>query len=170
MSSWVRLNSLTRKRVVYLGIAAIFVVFMISSYIVALLAFVAPSIDFPLKVLDVGTYDQGDNPSTSFSIDDRVYIKAQIEMATDYYEDSYYSPFVSDESYRALITVVDGDDKPVFFQYFSKDVSPGDDPQEINGDFLIKTSGSFTIRVMAWASSGEPLAPNVGEAVFTVDG
>jgi len=161
---------LTRKRVVYLGIAAIFVVFMISSYIVALLAFVAPSIDFPLKVLDVGTYDQGDNPSTSFSIDDRVYIKAQIEMATDYYEDSYYSPFVSDESYRALITVVDGDDKPVFFQYFSKDVSPGDDPQEINGDFLIKTSGSFTIRVMAWASSGEPLAPNVGEAVFTVDG
>jgi len=34
--------------------------------------------------------------------------------------------------------------------------------------FDFSTSGSFTVRVMAWTSSGEPLAPNVGEAVFSV--
>lgn len=161
---------LKRRNTVAFGIIVLFFGMGSISYIISLFAFIAPSIDFPLRITKVETYDSYGVVKSSFSSGNLVRINASVEKATDYYFDSYYSSFVDNTTYSIIVAVMDPNRMPVFFQYSPKTISPGESRWDLF-DYTISSAavkGIYVVRVMVWTVSGDPLAPSAEEVTFTV--
>jgi hypothetical protein len=93
------------KRLIAIGLLVILTVATLSSYIVAILAWVAPDTSYLTKVTELGTYD-GAVQETTFDPGDTVTVKATIEKATAYYH-SFPSttPIISTSAARIFIVV-----------------------------------------------------------------
>ena len=166
--------SIDGRKFVGFSLILVISIFTVATYLIALYAFVAPSEDFPLDVVNIGTYDAGDNPSASFSRGDTVTINATVEMATHYYYNLPYTldnnSFTADVSYRVIIAVRDKNNQPVYFKYSAKTISVGQQ-QETSYPYKIGSTavkGQYTVEVMAWADTGEPLTPSPEEVTFIV--
>jgi hypothetical protein len=169
------LISVSGRKLVGFGLIFVISIFTVVTYLIALYAFIAPSVDFPLDVVNVGTYDAGGNASISFSrgAEETVIINVTVEMATHYYfnlpsSDNY--SFNADVSYRVIIAIRDKNNQPVEdCKYFSKTISVGE-KQETSFSYKVNhpIKGQYTIEVMAWADTGEPLTPSREDVTFIV--
>ena len=149
---------LDSKRTIVLVLVLAIAAFSLYGYVTALFAFIAPSEGFPLDITDLATYDVGDTLKASFSKGDTVRIKANIEMATDYYYNYpasyYYYYFYGDTTYRIIFTVTDSEGSPVFFDSAIESVSPGGF-EMTSFDYKIPSNapkGTYNMRVMAWSA------------------
>ena len=167
------LISVSGRKLVGFGLIFVISIFTVVTYLIALYAFIAPSVDFPLDIVNVGTYDAGGNPSSSFSFPDTVTINVTVEMATHYYfnlpsSDNY--SFNADVSYRVIIAIRDKYNQPVDFKVIPKTISVGQ-KQETSFSFQVEekdVTGQYTVEVMAWADTGEPLTPSREDVTFIV--
>jgi hypothetical protein len=174
MSVVIRLDS---RRLLVLGLVFALTIVSVYTYISALFAFIAPSQRFPLKVMDVKTFDKGGDPSSIFTRGQTVRIDAEVEMATGYYYyypvHYYYYDFVGDVPYGIIFTVVDDWDKPVFFDSVTSTISPGVSKTTSFSYFIPFTAskGVYRIQVMVWSEwlpEGGALAQEAGEETFEV--
>ena len=169
------LISVSGRKLVGFGLIFVISIFTVVTYLIALYAFIAPSVDFPLDVVNVGTYDAGGNASISFSRDaeETVIINVTVEMATHYYfnlpsSDNY--SFNADVSYRVIIAITDKNDQPVYFKHFSKTISVGQQ-QVTSFSYQVEkkaVTGQYTVEVMAWADTGEPLTPSREDVTYNI--
>lgn len=161
---------LKRRNTVAFGIIVLFFGMVTMSYIMALFAFIAPSIDFPLRITQVETYDGDGVARSSFYSGNLVRINASVEKATDYPYDSYYSSFVGNTTYSIIVAVMDPNRMPVFFEYIPKTISPGESRWCLFNYTISSAAvkGKYVVRVMVWTVSGDPLAPSAEEVTFTV--
>ena len=168
------LISVSGRKLVGFGLIFVISIFTVVTYLIALYAFIAPSVDFPLDVVNVGTYDAGGNPSSSFSFPDTVTINVTVEMATHYYfnlpsSDNY--SFNADVSYRVIIAIRDKNNQIADdCKYVSKTISVGD-TQETSFSYQVEkkdVTGQYTVEVMAWADTGEPLTPSLEDVTYNI--
>jgi len=167
--------TLNFKKLIALTILVIVSFGTVYSYLVALMAFVAPSQELPLRFNSVGTFNTSDVSSPSFAKGEAVKIKLGYEMATDYYyavPSEYYYSFSGSETYRLIYTVLDSSNTPVHFESVSGSISVGG---ILSGSstFSIPSnanSGLYSVQVYLWGDwlpAGGALSL-AGSASFTV--
>ncbi len=158
------------KRLIAIAMLAILTVATLSSYIIALLAWVAPDNSYLTKVTDIDTYDSGDTQKSTFSRGSVIRVKATVEKATAYNSPSY--TVISESSNAEIFLIVyyiDGSTvTPLKYSRSSTTLSPGV-PYEAITQFVIPsnapTSGvTYLARCIVWSSTlpgGDTLAdPN----------
>ena len=145
------------KRAIVLVLVLAIGVFSLYGYITALFAFIAPSEEFPLDIVYLSTFDIGDNEIGAFPRGDTVRIKANVEMATDYYYNYptsyYYYYFDSGTTYKIIFAVTDSEGRPVFFNSADESVSPGGF-EMTSFDYTMSSQapkGTYNMRVMVWS-------------------
>lgn len=165
-----------RKKIFASGILILLLAIITFSYFTALLAFIAPSRDYPLKVDNVNTRDTSNNTKTTFVEGETIRINSTIIMALEYvnYPWSYsYFNFTNNVSFRLIVTIMDPNKIPVFFSYKDYVVSAGTSLIDLT-DFDIPsgaTPSTYSVSVMVWSDwlpNGDPLSFIVGERTFDV--
>ena len=114
------------KRLIAIGLLAILTVATLSSYIIVLLAWVAPNDSFLTQVNSIETY-KGAVSTSTFSPGDTVTVKATIEKATAYTSPSY--TVVSETSTARIFIVVYYDPgtgvRPLHYYTTTTTLTPG---------------------------------------------
>jgi hypothetical protein len=143
------------KRLIAIGLLAIITVATLSSYIIALLAWVAPDASFLTQVNSIGTY-KGASPETTFDPGDTVIVKAQIEKATAYSSPSY--TVVSDTSAARVFIVVYYDPgtgvRPLHYYTTTTTLTPGV-PFNVQTQFTLSSSAAsgtnkYYVHCLVW--------------------
>ena len=164
------------KKVVSTGILVTILLLLSYSYSTALLAFDAPSSDYPLQITQVNTLDAGNLSQSNFGTGDLVRFDATIEKALRYmnFPFSYdYYDFVGDTNTKIVVTVKDPNKLPVYFEAKQVTINVGE-IYDFSADYVIDSqavSGVYTFTVMVWSDwlpSGNSLSVNVWEDVFNV--
>ena len=152
-----RVITLSGKKMLSLVIIASLTIAIVYTYVVALLAFVAPSETFPLEVVQLDTLDFSNATASSFNQGDKVRVNITVEMAHAYYVNFpisyYYTDFLDDTSYRVIVTIMDPNKMPVFFASDINTVYPSGVDVYIY-DYTVSGSaslGEYTVRVMVWS-------------------
>jgi len=147
------------KRLAAIALLTILTVATLSSYIIALLAWVAPDNNYLTKVTDIDTYDSGDTQKSTFSRGEVVRIKATVEKATAYNSPSYTVIYESSNAEIFLIVYYSDGTKitPLKFSRSSMPLTPGE-PYEAITQFMIPsnapTSGvTYIARCIVWSST-----------------
>ena len=135
------------KRLIAIGLLAILTVATLSSYIIAILAWVAPDASYLTKVTDLDTYDGAVQDST-FDPGDTVTVKATIEKATAYYHAfPSYTPISGTSAARIFVVVYyDSGTKlqPLHIYTTTKTLTPGV-PVPIQTQFKLSSSATDSI-------------------------
>ena len=166
---------LDRKKALILGSLLLFSSILVYTYIVAILAFVAPSADYPLSVTSLTTLDTNNVTTSTYNAEETVRINITVEMALSYVNIPYsnYIDFTTDTTYRVIITIMDPNNKPVFFYNAQNTTSP-QESQTYLRDYALPSNtavGTYTIRVLLWSDwlpTGNALSPTVEEITFDV--
>lgn len=169
---------LDRKKIAVLGIFVSILIFSLSSYFFALLAFDAPSPDFPLKVNQVETLNYADNATkTVFNKGETVRINITVEKALRYvnfpFSDDYFD-FSGDTTCRVIVSVMDNVKSPVFIDDALVTISVGG-IETVFFDYPIlmsDRSGQYQVKVLLWTDwlpTGEALSSIAGEVTFDVN-
>lgn len=167
---------ITPKKILVISILALLTVSVSYSYVVALMAFVAPSSSFPLDIIETDTFDESNTTQSSFSRGVLVKINCTIEMGLSYvnFPWSYdYFNFVDDSSYRVIVTVMDSQKMPVFINFMQKTISIGEDQISIFEYNIASNAatGTYTANILVWSDwlpSGKSLTPQGDEVTFSV--
>ena len=164
------------KRLLSAGIVFGIFLVVLFTYFQALLAFVAPSGNFPLDVISASTLDNDNLSQDTFGVGDIVRINTTIEKALSYanFPFSYdYYDFLGDTSYRVVVTVMDNSKRPVYIQSAQYNLSPGSSVVATL-DYSISVGaslGTYYFEVMIWSDwlpSGKALSDSSWEGTFTV--
>jgi hypothetical protein len=142
------------KRLIAIGLLAILTIATLSSYIIAILAWVAPDASYLTKVTELDTYD-GAVPDSTFDPGDTVTVKATIEKATAYDNPSY--TVVSDTSAARIYIVVyyDSGTKLQLLHIYTTatTLTPGD-PFPVQTQFKLSssavTSSNYYVHCLVW--------------------
>ena len=166
---------LDKKKIIIAGVLLITVIFVTSSYLLALYAFDAPTLDLPLSVSDVDTLDASSVSTSTFSESDPVTIKITIEKALRYLNFPFtyhYFDFQGDSTCTVLITILDGTKQPI------GDVESDVATVSVGGYSSVYISyasgfsaGSYTARVVLWSDAlpnGKAMSYWAGEVSFSV--
>jgi hypothetical protein len=164
------------KKLLSVGIVLGIFLFVLLTYVQALLAFVAPSGNFPLDVTSVSTRDDTNITQSIFGTGDIVRINTTIEKALSYvnFPFSYaYFDFLTDTNYRVVVTVMDNTKRPVYIQSAQFNLSPGS-IEVAFFDYSISAGaslGTYSFEVMIWSDwlpGGKALSDSSWEGTFTV--
>lgn len=164
------------KKLVSAGVLVTILILLIYSYSAALLAFDAPSSDYPLQITQVNTLDASNVSQSTFDKGDLLRFDATIEKALRYMNFPFnydYYDFVGDTSTKIIVTVKDPNKLPVFFEDYQVTIDAGE-VYVFSTDYVIDSqavSGVYTYSVMVWSDwlpSGNSLSVNVWEDVFNV--
>ena len=122
---------------------------------------------YPLKVSDVKTLGSDMISKNYFSRDDVINVNITVEKPLNYISLGDPSGITD---FNLLITVVDPNGKPIYFNNVNYSLSLGESDQYT---FTFATSfdfdiGTYNVKVMVWKEAGIPLADSVGEAEFNV--
>jgi len=151
--------TLDSKKIIGLSVLALLSFVVMSSYIVALLGFIAPSQDVSLTFnTPVATHDIYYYSQSGFARGSTVKMKVTYEMATDYYNAlpyyyTYYS-FIGSASYRLIITVVDSVGRPAYIGSTSGSLTSGETEISDYFDFVIPSNaatGAYTVKAYLWS-------------------
>jgi hypothetical protein len=148
--------------------------FISFSYFRSLLAFDAPSSDYPLDIIQVSTLDSSNIPSSSFSKGELTRINCTVEMALRYLiPPNSYIDFTSDANYRIILSILDSNKTPVFFGSAQNTISRGDIQAHVfeYSTSLSDPSGTYIVNVVVWSGwlpSGKTLSPTSVEVTFSV--
>ena len=167
---------LDKKKIIVAGVLLITVVFVMSSYILALFAFDAPTEDLPLRVSDVDTLDASNVSTSTFGVSEPVTVNVTIEKALRYldfpFTYDYYYNFLGDSTCTVLITILDGTKQPI--GNVKSDVAT----VSVGGYSSVYISyasgfsaGSYTARVVLWSDAlpnGQAMSNWAGEVSFSV--
>ena len=145
------------KRLIAIGLLAIITVATLSSYIIALLAWVAPDASYLTKVTDLGSYE-GAVQKPIFDPGDTVTVKATIEKATAYSSPSY--TVVSGSTVARVFVVVYYDDgsKYTLLHYYSTSttLTPGV-PFNVQTQFKLSsgapTGAGYHTKCLVWSTN-----------------
>ena len=145
------------KRLIAIGLLAIITVATLSSYIIALLAWVAPNASYLTKVTDLDTYE-GAVQKSIFDPGDTVTVKATIEKATAYSSPSY--TVVSGSTVARVFVVVYYDDgsKYTLLHYYSTSttLTPGV-PFNVQTQFKLSsgapTGAGYHTKCLVWSTN-----------------
>ena len=145
------------KRLIAIGLLAIITVATLSSYIIALLAWVAPDASYLTKVTDLDTYE-GAVQKSIFDPGDTVTVKATIEKATAYSSPSY--TVVSGSTVARVFVVVYYDDgsKYTLLHYYSTSttLTPGV-PFNVQTQFKLSsgapTGAGYHTKCLVWSTN-----------------
>jgi len=170
--------TLDSKKIIGLSVLALLSFVVMSSYIVALLGFIAPSQEVSLTFNTLATHDIYYYSQSSFARGSTVKMKVTYEMATDYYNAlpyyyTYYS-FIGSASYRLIITVVDSALRPVYIGSTSGSLAPGRTEVSDYFDFVIPSNaaiGAYTVEAYLWSDwlpGGIVRAPTPASGGFNV--
>jgi len=152
---------------ILLGIAATL------SYIQALSDFTAPY-ELPLEVVSVETLGEGNASRASFTTGEEVRILVTVEKATRYFSSAEEErSFIGSTTYMLIVAVLDGRGRPLLFDSSVRTISPGEARSTAFNYNVTAGSprGECGVRAMAWSGwlpSGSALAPEAGEATFTI--
>jgi len=150
------------------------ILFVSYTYIGALFAFVAPSESYPLHINSAGTYNQSGGAQTSFARGEIAIVNVTLEMATQYYFNTYYfNSFNSSTDYLLLVQIMKGS-TPIYLGFVSFEIPPAG-VQDIGIGFKVPedaTVGTYSAKIMVWDTwndGGHRLADNSGlEITFSV--
>jgi hypothetical protein len=146
------------------------------TYFLALFAFVAPSRDSPLDIIQVQTLNTSNVAQIVYSKGATVRINSSLEKALSYVNIPWsysYFDFVGNTSFKIIISIVNQNQVPVFLQSMQTSLSPGVS-KNIAIDYLISasaSSGIYTYQVMVWSDwlpDGSALSDSAWEGTFTV--
>jgi len=150
------------------------ILFVSYTYIGALFAFVAPSESYPLHINSAATYNQSGGVQSSFARGEIAIVNVTLEMATQYYYNTYYyHSFSASTDYLMLVQIMQGS-TPIYLGFVSFEIPPAGVQTvgigfKIPGDAII---GSYTAKIMVWDTwndGGHRLADNSGlEITFSV--
>jgi len=147
----------------------------VGSYLMALATYVAPSEDYPIHITSASTQDSSGVNQTSFERGEVVMVNVSMEMAQQFYSQTYYSyfNFSGPTDYLLLVQIMKGS-TPVYLGFVSFEIPPlGEQSVGIGlnlpGD---AAKGTYTAKIMVWDSwddGGAILADNSGlEVNFSV--
>ncbi len=164
------------RRLISLGILVGFVIFISFTYISALLAFDAPSRDFPLRIMQVDTLDANNVSQTSFGKGTTMRFNSSVEKALRYLNVPFsyqYFDFIGNTDFIIIVAVQDANKVPVHFQSLQDTISSGEQLQNILNYNILPTAaiGTYTYTVMVWSDwlpSGDIFSMTVWEGTFSV--
>ena len=162
------------KRLAVLGIIIGFTALSLTSYMVALSAFVSPSQEFRFKGNVQNITDYYFNLDTTFSAGETVRIVGIVLYADQYWDPPTYYFFTTTTTIKWIVTIKDANDMPIHFTYGTITGAGLSDEELPQVSFDLPgtaASGNYTIRVMAWSGwlpSGDTLTIAVLEDTFTV--
>ena len=167
-----------RKKALAIGIILGLTIIIAYTYIGALLAFVAPSETFPLRVTELDTLDENNVTEVNFDIGDDVRVNVTVEKAEAYYINfpiSYDNvSFFGDTTFRIIVTILDEDRMPVSPPYSeTSTIAPGSSSVFTYNYTIPPTAatGTYTIRAMVWSDwlpDGLALSNITEEVTFDV--
>jgi len=164
------------KKLVSAGILLAMLLLLVYSYSMALFAFDAPSVDYPLQITQVDTLDNSNVSQSTFNKGDLLRFNTTIEKAVRYmnFPFSYeYFDFVGDTDTKLIVTVIDPNKLPVFIESNLVTVAAGEE-YVFYTDYVISAGAasgvySYTVTVWSdWLPSGNTFSLNVWEDVFNV--
>lgn len=146
------------KRLIAIGLLAILTVATLSSYIIALLAWVAPNNSYLTEVRDLDTYE-GAVQTPTFDPGDTVTVKATVEKAIGYYTSFPSYTTVLDTSASRVFVIVYYDDgsKYTLLHYYSTSttLTPGV-PFYVQTQFKLSTGAptgaGYHAKCLVWSS------------------
>lgn len=164
------------RKLTALIIFTVLTIFLSLTYIQALMAFEAPSQNFPIKVVDSATYNAANVSTSTFAKGTPVKLNCSVSMALSYvnFPWSYdYFDFVQDSSYRVIVSILDSNKRPVYLASYQKTISRGDIQLSIFQYNIASNaaSGTYTMNILLWSDwlpSGKSLSPSAEEVTFTV--
>lgn len=147
------------KRLIGIGLLAILTVATLSSYIIALLAWVAPNTDYLTRVEGLDTYE-GTGQTSTFDPGDTVTVKATVEKATAYYTSFPSYTTVLDTSASRVFVIVYYDDgsKYTLLHYYSTSttLTPGV-PFNVQTQFKLSsgapTGAGYHTKCLVWSTN-----------------
>jgi len=118
------------RKLFALSLLTIITVVSLYTYIVALLAWDAPTIDLATRVVDLGsntrTLDNYGAPKTTFNQGDLFDLSVRVEAADRYWLPPSYENLVADFSYRIIVTIFDPNGVPMLCESYTETISPAD--------------------------------------------
>ena len=166
---------LDKKKIIVAGVLLITVVFVTSSYMLALFAFDAPTEDLPLRVFEVDSLDASNVSTSTFSVSEAVSINVTIEKALRYLNFPFtydYFDFLGDSTCTVLVTILDGSKQPI--GNVKSDVATVSVGGYTSVYFVYASgfsAGSYTARVVLWSDglpNGKAMSYSAGEVTFSV--
>ena len=163
------------KRLFGILLVSAITLFSVFGYFSALLAFIAPSEDYPLHVNSVVASDVNGTVQTSFARGSMFMLNVSVERATQYlYQSSYnYWSSGNSTSYLLLVRVV-YNGQSVYHGFVADSISMGETLSRGVGFLIDDTAdtGTYTAYVYIWSDwlpDGVILADNSGYSTsFTV--
>ena len=167
MKSFVDVTKNDTKKLFVTGVFGILIVFILSTYVLSLLAFVSPSHELRWD----GGIQYINGPT--FSPGDTVLIEGYIEEGSTYFMKGYYYYFMGGENIRWIINVKDVDHNPVHIETDVIVNAMGDiSLPQISFNLPSNAPvGTYTVKVIIWTDwlpDGETRSNIIHEITFEV--
>ena len=177
--------SLDFRKLFALSLLTIITVVSLYTYIVALLAWDAPTIDLTTQVISIGsntdTLDNYGASKSSFVRGDLFDISVQVEAADRYWLPPSYENLVSDFGFRLIVTILDPNGVPLLCTSCTDLISPADNrlyylEMDMLGSFYqipidAVIDPNYKVRIVLWSDwlpSGVARAVQAWELTFSV--
>ena len=169
------------RKLFALSLLTIITVVSLYTYIVALLAWDAPTHELSVEVNDFWTLDNYGAMDKVFAPGDPLDVYVEADLADQYWLPPSYESFVGDISYRIILTIFDPDDAPMLCVSVSDSQPDGfaygyNLEADMLGSFFqipldAVASTDYAVRVVYWSDwlpSGEAKAIQAWEYNFEV--
>ena len=173
------------RKLFALSLLTIITVVSLYTYIVALLAWDAPTIDLATRVVSLGTNTETlDNygiSKSSFNQGDLFDLSVQVEAADRYWLPPSYENLVADFSYRIIVTIFDPNGVPMLCESYTETISPADFrlyylEADMLGSFYqipsdAVSAANYKVRIVLWSDwlpGGIARASQAWELTFDV--
>ena len=169
------------RKLFALSLLTIITVVSLYTYIVALLAWDAPTQELSVEANDFWTLDNYKGTKDVFAPGDLLDVIVEADLADQYWLPPSYETFVGNINYRIILTIFDPDDAPMLCVSYSD--SQPDDTQnsyylkaDMLGSFFqipldAEASTDYAVRVVFWSDwlpSGKAKAVQAWEYNFEV--
>ncbi len=154
------------RKLFALSLLTIITLVTLYTYIIALLAWDAPTVDLATRVVDLGsntkTLDNYGALKTTFNQGDLFDLSVRVEAADRYWlPPSYYYDMVADFSFRLIVTIFDPNGVPMLCTSYTDTISPaGFGLYNLEADMLgsfyqipsdAVSASNYKVRIVLWS-------------------
>jgi len=153
--------SIDFRKLFALSLLTIITLVSLYTYIVALLAWDAPTIDLTAQLDGFDTLDNYGASKSQFNPGDLFDLEVYVEAADRYWNSTAYDNLVDDFSFRLIVTIFDPSGAPMLCESCTDTISPADTRvYYLENDMLLSfyqipldavSSTGYTIRVVLWS-------------------
>jgi len=171
------------RKLFALSLLTIITVVSLYTYIVALLAWDAPTIDLATRVIgpSTRTLDNYGAPKSNFNQGDLFDLVVSVEAADRYWLPPSYENLVTDFSFRLIVTIFDPNGVPMLCKSCTDTISPADNrlyylENDMLGSFYqipldAQSASNYKVRIVLWSDwlpTGKARAVDAWELAFDV--